>query len=197
MYDFLNKIQVICLHHLIFFPTMPIRANKSVGRARTTKKLRRQWNAREKLAAILYHESGHSKTKTAAKFNIETKQLRDWISKKDELLKAQPGKKKLNKGASPKYPALEATLVEWIRERRNRQKAVSRYMIQEKAKSLAQQSQWRNTYPDLESFAFSNKWLDGLMHRNNLSNRRRTTTAQRLPEDLIEQQNQFLSFITY
>ncbi|CAG8742517.1 8210_t:CDS:1, partial [Gigaspora rosea] len=47
-------------------------------------------NAREKLAAILYYKNGHSKTKTAAKFNIETKQLQDWIFKKDELLKAQP-----------------------------------------------------------------------------------------------------------
>ncbi|CAG8800019.1 30694_t:CDS:2 [Gigaspora margarita] len=41
----------------------------------------------------------------ATKFNIETKQLQDWISKKDQLLKAQPG-------GSSKYPALETTLVE-------------------------------------------------------------------------------------
>lgn len=30
---------------------------------------------------------------TANKFNIETKQLRDWLSKKEQLLKAQPGLK--------------------------------------------------------------------------------------------------------
>ncbi|CAG8785893.1 22380_t:CDS:1, partial [Dentiscutata erythropus] len=68
----------------------------------------------------------------AAKFNIKTKQLWDWISKKDQLLKAQPGRKKLNKGASPKYLALKATLAEWIREQRNNQKAISQYMIQVK-----------------------------------------------------------------
>ncbi|GES85817.1 pogo transposable element with KRAB domain [Rhizophagus clarus] len=37
------------------------------------------------------HENGHSKNKTAAKFNIQTNQLRNWISKKPQLLKVQPG----------------------------------------------------------------------------------------------------------
>ncbi|CAG8785361.1 7128_t:CDS:1, partial [Gigaspora rosea] len=39
---------------------------------------------------ILYHENSYSKTKTASKFNIETKKLQDCIFKKNELLKAQP-----------------------------------------------------------------------------------------------------------
>ena len=92
------------------------RANKRTNRATVTEKQRRQWNACEKIAIILYYEKGHSKNKTAAKFNIETKQLRDWISKKPQLLKVQPGVKRLNKGASPKYLTLEAALVEWIKE---------------------------------------------------------------------------------
>ncbi len=173
------------------------RANKRINRATITEKVRRQWNAREKIAIILYHESGHSKNKTAAKFNIETKQLRDWMSKKSQLLKAQPGVKRLNKGAPPKYPALETALVEWIRERRSNQQTVSRSMVQMKGKAFAQQRQWQTTYPDIQSFAFSNKWVDGLMNRNNLSNRRRTTIAQRLPDDLIEKQQEFLAFIMY
>ena len=173
------------------------RANKRINRATVTEKLRRQWNAREKIAIILYHEKGHSKSKTAAKFNIETKQLRDWISKKPQLLKVQPGVKRLNKGASPKYPALETTLVEWIKERRREQQTVTRSMIQVKGKAMARQYQWQTEYPDIQSFAFSNKWVDGLMNRNNLSNRRRTTIAQRLPDDLIEKQQEFLAFIMY
>jgi transposase len=176
---------------------MPLRANKSTKHSRVTEKLRRQWNAREKLVAIMYYEKGHSKNKTASKFNIETKQLRDWLSKKDQLLKAQPGIKRLNKGKPPKYPALEVALVEWIRERRRNQHAISRNMIQVKAKALAQQMQWKNTYPDIQSFSFSNKWLDGLMYRNNLSNRRRTTIAQHLPENLIERQQEFLASVMY
>src|SRR6266511_4414709 len=70
-------------------------------------------------------------------------------------------------------------------------------MIQVKAKILAQQSQWQATYPDVQSFAFSNKWLDSLMSHNNLSNRRRTTIAQHLPSNLVEKQQEFLAFITY
>lgn len=173
------------------------RANKRSNRSTITKKRRRQWNAREKIAIIMYHEKGHSKNKTAAKFNIQTKQLRDWISKKPKLLKAQPGVKRLNIGAKPKYPGLETALVTWVKEKRKNQNAVTRNMIQLKARAFAQQRQWNDMYSDIKFFAFSNKWLDGFMSRNKLSNRRRTTIAQRLPDDLIEKQQAFLAFIMY
>src|SRR5688572_19349932 len=52
-------------------------------------------------------------------------------------------------------------------------------------------------YPNIETFAFSNKWLDGFMNRNNLSNRCCTTIAQHLPDDLIEKQQEFLAFVIY
>src|SRR6266542_3572135 len=176
---------------------MALRANKNTNHARISEKSRRVWNVREKLAVIMYHEKGHSKNKIAAKFNIEPKQVRDWVSKKEQFMKAQPSLKHLNKGKSSKYPILEAALVEWVKERRSNQQAVSRNMIQVKAKTLAQQSQWQATCPDVQSFAFSNKWLDGLMSRNNLSNRRHTTIAQHLPSNLVEKQQEFLAFITY
>ncbi|CAG8551578.1 2623_t:CDS:2 [Diversispora eburnea] len=70
-------------------------------------------------------------------------------------------------------------------------------MIQMKDRTLAQQHQWQIKYPGIESFVFNNKWVDCLMSRNNLSNRRRITIAQLLPDDLIEQQQEFLAFITY
>ena len=37
---------------------MPIRGNKGIRYANTTQKVRRQWNAREKLIIIMYHEKG-------------------------------------------------------------------------------------------------------------------------------------------
>jgi hypothetical protein len=89
----------------------------------------------------MYHENGHSKNKTALKYNIQTKQLRDWKSKKPQLLKAQPGLKRLNRGSSPKYPVMETALVNWVKEKRKNQNAVSRTMIQMKGKALAQQRQ--------------------------------------------------------
>jgi hypothetical protein len=187
--------------HLFVFPSffqkMAPRSNKNTNRARISEKLRRVWNVREKLAVIMYFEKGHSKNMTAAKFNIQTKQVRDWVSKKDQLMSAQPSLKRLNKGKPVKYPALETFLVEWIKERRNNQQAVSRQMVQVKAKTLSQQHEWKDKYPDLQSFSFSNKWLDGLMSRNNLSNRRRTTIAQHLPDNLIEKQQEFLAYIMY
>src|SRR5271154_625085 len=186
----------------IFFITltqnkMAPRANKNTNRARVSEKLRRVWNVREKLAVIMYHEKGNSKNKTAAKFNIETKQVRDWLSKKDQFMNAQPSLKRLNKGKLPKYLVLEVALVEWVRERRNNQQAVSRQMIQVKAKALAQQHEWQIKCPDVQSFAFSNKWLDGLMSRNNLSNHHHTTVTQHLPNNLIEKQQEFLVFVMY
>jgi transposase-like protein len=73
----------------------------------------------------MYHENGHSKNKTAAKFNIQTNQLRNWISKKPQLLKTQPGVKRLNIGAKPKYPALETALLTWVKEKRKNQNVVT------------------------------------------------------------------------
>lgn len=191
----LLQYKLLFLH--FFYTKMGPRANKRNNRSIITEKKRRSWNAREKIAIIMYHKNGHSKNKTATKFNIQTKQLRDWISKKPQLLRVQPGIKRLNKGASPKYPALETALVIWIKEQRKNQNAVSRSMIQIKAKTLAQQRQWQITCSGIQTFAFSNKWLDDLMSRNNLSNHRRTTIAQRLPDDLIEKQQAFLAFVMY
>jgi transposase-like protein len=176
---------------------MASRANKRNNHSTVTEKNRRQWNAREKIAILMYHEKGNSKNKTARKYNIQTKQLRDWVSKKPQLLKAQPGLKRLNRGSSPKYPVLETALVNWVKEKRKNQNAVSRTMIQMKGKALAQQRQWQVTCPGIGSFAFSNKWLDGFMSRNKFSNRRRTTIAQHLPDDLIETQQAFLAYIMY
>ena len=52
---------------------MAPRANKRNNRSTVTEKKRRQWNAREKIAILMYHENGHSKNKTALKYNIQTK----------------------------------------------------------------------------------------------------------------------------
>ncbi|GES91360.1 hypothetical protein GLOIN_2v1776852 [Rhizophagus clarus] len=64
----------------------------------------------------MYHENNHSKNKIAVKFNIQTNQFRNWISKKPQLLKVQPDVKRLNMGAKPKYPALETALLTWVKE---------------------------------------------------------------------------------
>ncbi len=61
---------------------------------------------------ITYHEKGHSKHSTVEKFDIQPKQLREWLNNKEQLLKATPYIQKLNTGARPKYPLLENELFE-------------------------------------------------------------------------------------
>ncbi|RIA89221.1 hypothetical protein C1645_825179 [Glomus cerebriforme] len=50
---------------------------------------RRQWLAREKLIVIVYYEQGHSKRSTADKFEVESKQLHDWLKHKEQLMKTK------------------------------------------------------------------------------------------------------------
>ena len=61
---------------------------------------------------------------------------------------------------------------------------VSRKMIMLKAKSFFDEN---NAYPEArEAFGASRGWLENFMRRNNLSLRRRTTTAQKDPSFMIE-----------
>ena len=154
-----------------------VRGNFKTRRARVTEKKKRQWSAREKLMIITYFEKGHSKRSTANKFGITPKQLREWISNKEKLLRVAPYTQKLNIGARPKYPLLEAELLEWFQELRRQLKTVTRFMIQVKARSLAKKTSYQAEYPSISYAKFSSKWVDGFMSRHKLSNRRKTTIA--------------------
>src|SRR5205823_183294 len=132
-----------------------VRGNFQVRRARITTKTRRQWSAREKLMVITYYEQGHSKRSIADKFNIEPKQLRDWLKNKETLMRVSPCIQRLSIGARPKYPQLEVELIEWFKEFRTQLKTVSRYMIQAKARSLAKKPLYQEEYPDIKDAKFS------------------------------------------
>src|SRR5215475_441160 len=168
-----------------------VRGNIQVrrARARISQKKKRQWSAREKLMIISYYEQGHSKRATANKFEIEPKQLRDWLKNKDQLMKVAPYIQKLTPGSRPKYPELETELLDWFKESRSQLKVVTRYMIQAKARSFANKTRYQEMYPKINEGKFSQKWVDGFMTRHNLVNRRKTTVAQRLPDDYIELQS--------
>ena len=70
-------------------------------------------------------------------------------------------------------------------------------MIQAKACSFANRAVYQDMYTNINAAKFSQKWVDGFMTRHNLVNRRKTTVAQRLPDDYVELQNSFLSYILY
>ncbi|CAB4427231.1 unnamed protein product [Rhizophagus irregularis] len=65
---------------------------------------------------IAYYEQGHSKRSTADKFEIEPKQLRNWLKNKDQLMIVAPYVRKLVQGARPKYQQLKTELIEWFRD---------------------------------------------------------------------------------
>jgi hypothetical protein len=96
--------------------------------------------------------------------------------------------------------------VSWVKELRQQGKQVTMYMLQLKAKDLAKRKEWIDKYPDIGSFLFIHKWIDGLMIRNNWSNRRRITidhlntspnqTAEVEDQTLREFQEMFRLLIT-
>ena len=94
---------------------------------------------------------------------------------------------------SPQIPLLEVELLAWIKSLRSNQKLVFRNMAKTKAKQLARQPRFTSLYPTINECKWSDRWIEGFMRRNNLSNRRRTTVAQKLPEDLEPLRDAFLS----
>src|SRR6185312_13479193 len=66
-----------------------------------------------------------------------------------------------------------------------------------KAKQLAKKSSFITLYPTINECKWSNKWLEGFMRRNKFSNRRCTTVAQRLPEELESIKDEFLSYVLF
>src|SRR2546421_10220737 len=104
---------------------------------------KRQWTARKKLMIIA---KGHSKREMANKFEIEPKQLRDWLQNKDKLMKVAPYIQKLTPGSHPKYPKLETELLDWFKEFQSQLKVVTRYMIQTKARSFANRAVYQEMY---------------------------------------------------
>src|SRR4051794_18666919 len=87
--------------------------------------------------------------------------------------------------------------MEWFKESRSQLKTVSCYMIQAKARTLAKKPVYETVYSDIKEARFSQKWVDGFMSRHKLVNRRKTTVAQRLPENYVEQQSDFLSYVLF
>lgn len=112
-------------------------------------------------------------------------------------MEASPHIRRLNNSLHPKYPELEVVLDQWVKELRQNLKVVTRSMIQIKAKALAQTERFYIMYSDIKECKFSSKWIDGFMVRHKFSHRRHTTVAQRLPEDLLEKQHEFLGFVLY
>src|SRR6266542_3072444 len=168
------------------------------ARNRLPQKKRRQWNVREKLMVIHYFENKKRNVRgTSKKFDIQPKQVHEWVKKKEALLVAAPHVAKLHLGKPAKYPKLEDDLFVWIGEKRASEHAVSQKLITNKAISLSRNKVFLASNLGIADFKFSNKWLNVFLRRYDLEKHRRIMVSQILPQNLIEIQNIFLSYIMY
>ncbi|CAG8843444.1 31601_t:CDS:1, partial [Racocetra persica] len=93
------------------------------------------------------------------RFEIEPKQVREWLNKKYEFMSAASYLLTLNSGRRAQFLLLEERLVKWINERHNEQYAVIQNIVVRKAKILAETNEFKNTYSNIDSFKFSKSWL--------------------------------------
>ncbi|CAG8478776.1 3973_t:CDS:2 [Scutellospora calospora] len=131
-----------------------------------------------KLVIITFLEKhpSNSVRATATHFNIEPKQVKDWQSKKENLICVSPHIRKLNNRRPPKYSELENKIY---------------------AKALSKRAPYTTLYSNISEAKFSDKWINGFMTYHKLSNRRRTTVVQKLSEDLQPALQEFLSLVVY
>ena len=78
-------------------------------------------------------------------------------------------------GEKPLAPEMEDVLLEWIHSRR-----VSRKLIMRNVLHLSKEQQ------NMEDFTATNGWIQKFMRRHGLSLRRKTTVAQKDPEQLVD-----------
>ena len=139
-----------------------------------------------KLRVVAYAvEKGN---RTARKqFSIDESCVRRWRSQREKLLKT-PRNKRALRGRSAAFPELEKEVVAWITEKRKAGTGVSPNVICLKAKSVVQRL-------GLEQFKTSKCWCYRFMDRCGFSIRRRTTTAQKLPQDYEEKLMKFQHYV--
>ena len=120
-----------------------------------------------------------SKEAAAREYKVDPKRIREWCSQEATLkmLKRKSNSSRKRLVGAGRKPLDENMEDEWMAELRTRNVRVSRRMIREKAKALAD--------PLGTDFKASVGWLRLFMKRKNLSLRRKTSVCQKTPEDAI------------
>ena len=125
------------------------------------------------------------------KFGVDRKRIREWIQNESKIQNKVSSKnqgsfaKKLDGGGrNIKDMNLEEMLLEWITLQRSKSLRVSRKLIQRKARIYAEEK--AASKGQMNDFRASEGWLEKFMSRNGLSLRRRTTQAQKTPEQIID-----------
>lgn len=124
-----------------------------------------------KVRVLLYQES-HSINKTAEKFELDRKLVRNWIANKAKIMASnnKSSRTRCERKNSAKFPELEQQLYDWVSDERSEGKLVSGKQIQEKARGLNTDSR----------FTASCGWLNRFLKRKRLVRRRITTSGRAL-----------------
>lgn len=155
----------------------------------------RAFSIEEKLQAVKTAKA-QSKRAAARTHNVCVKRIREWCKQENELRAVKKKNlKRLPGGGRPlKCERMEEQLITWIESQRKLSLRVSRQMIQRKAIEVlfggAPDDEKENT-----EFTASDGWLTKFLKRNHFSLRKRTTIAQKTPEDIAEKVISYIIFV--
>lgn len=149
----------------------------------------RKYDAKYKVEALDFLKN-NSVEKTAKRFNVDGKRIRDWRKSENEIRKVfatKPAAKRLSGGGRKvRDKNLEIRLRNHICEMREKRLRVSRKMIKRMA------LEWGS-----DSFKASNGWLFNFMRRYNFVQRKRTTISQNTPSDCLKKICDFILYLRH
>ena len=132
----------------------------------------------------------HGNREAGRHFNCHESNVRNW-RKQFNKLKTWPSTKRTDRGKSAQFPQLENELFHWVCDRRDAGIGVSSTEIRLRAMQIFKTKfETKNV-----SFKASLCWCYRFMKRHHLSVRRRTTIAQRLPDDYTDKLTKFQNFV--
>ena len=145
-----------------------------------TKARRRTFTREFELEVVSWHfNNSKNVNKTANKFEIDRRQVRNWIKDEGKIRK-QNRKSKAARIGLVRFPLMENQLKEEFLGMRREGKSVKRWWFTAKAKQILKQ-----LHPNEDdTFRFSNRWFEGFCRRNKISLRRKTHAAQKSPAQL-------------
>ena len=138
-------------------------------------KLRRKSYAREfKLTVVTWvHENAKNLHQTSQHFNLDRKQVRNWVKAEEKIRKQKLNAKALGRGRKARFPEAEKQLHSKLLKMRSEGKTVKRWWFLARERQLI-----------AEEFKFSDRWFYGFCRRHGISLRRKTHTAQKPPAEL-------------
>ncbi|GKT51843.1 pogo transposable element with ZNF domain [Colletotrichum spaethianum] len=122
----------------------------------------------------------------ASYFKIPRTTIRGWYQRRDTIVNNPAAS---SNSSQPSWPDLETDLYTQFRQQRDESRVVTTGWFRRTARAL-----FASRYPGLSTFRFSVGWFSGFRSRWNISHRRLTKQASKLPADYLVIVTQFLHF---